>query len=430
MSEQQPFARSLDEVPDLALVVGLLVGIWLFLTAFAYLVGGDGWPNLAAGFVSRATILVGAYAIVVLALNLQWGYTGLFNIGVAGFMAVGAYTTAVLTAPVDPGAGGVPGLGLPLVVGLIGGMFVSAVIGALAALPALRLEADYLAIVTVALSEIIRLFVNWNGLAEVTILGTTLGTGGATGFPFPSPRGAVSKFFAGPGQPVVDAATSLGVSAPNVDTLGYGLLLLAGVAVVYWLLSRIAQSPFGRVLKAIREDEVVTQSLGKDTRLFKIKAFMIGCALMGLAGALFQGEAGYISPDQFRPAITFYVFAALIIGGSGSNTGSVLGAATFAALLFYFPARLGENIPVGQGGAPNNIVQAVGPLGSFDPVPLVAYTFANISTLRFVLIGAVLIYIIQKRPLGLLGHRIEPASSVDLTQRSRPAADGGGENDE
>ena len=414
----------MDELPDAVLVVGFLAAIWLLLTGLAFLVGGQQWTNLAAGFVGSVTILVAAYALLVLALNLQWGYTGLFNIGVAGFMAVGAYTTAILTAPVDAGAGSVPGFGLPLWVGLLGGMVMAAVVGAVAALPALRLKADYLAIVTVALSEIIRLFVNWSGVAEVRLFGARLGTGGGTGISFPSPSGFVAGLVNGPGQPIVAAAESVGVSGPNVANIAYGLVLLAVVAGGYWVLARVANSPFGRVLKAIREDETVTQSLGKDTRLFKIKAFMIGCALMGLAGALFRGQAGYISPQQFRPAITFYVFAALIIGGSGSNTGSILGAATFAALLFYVPARLGEYAPVAGSGTPGNIVEAVAALSSLDPLPLLAYTAANVSTLRFVLIGVVLILIIQRQPDGLLGHRTEPASSVPL---DRPH---GGEKDE
>ncbi|MFC5367336.1 branched-chain amino acid ABC transporter permease, partial [Salinirubrum litoreum] len=115
----------------------------------------------------NVTFFVAAYAMLVLALNLHWGYTGLFNIGVAGFMAVGVYTMGILTAP--PG-GTPPGLGLPLWVGIIGGMLGAAIVGGIAALPALRLEADYLAIVTVAFSEIIRLAVNSNTLQEFTIL--------------------------------------------------------------------------------------------------------------------------------------------------------------------------------------------------------------------------------------------------------------------
>jgi branched-chain amino acid transport system permease protein len=413
----------IESLPDAALVALYIGAIWVVLSVLAVLVGGPQATNLAAGFVGSVTVLIGAYALLTLALNLQWGYTGLFNIGVAGFMAVGAYTTAILTAPTDPAAGAVAGFGLPLWAGIIGGMVMAAVVGAVAALPALRLRADYLAIVTVALSEIIRLFVNWSGVAELSLFGVEFGTGGATGIAFKSPSGFVAGIVNGPGAPVVAAADSVGISGPNVVNIVYGLVLLALVVASYWVLSRLVNSPFGRVLKAIREDEQVTQSLGKDTRLFKIKAFMIGCALMGLAGVLFRGSAGYISPAQFRPGITFYVFAALIIGGAGSNTGSILGAATFTAFLFYLPARIGEFFPSFGGRAPSSIVEAVGALGALDVGPLVAYVIANISTLRFVLIGVVLIYIIQRRPQGLLGHRSEPATSVDL---ERP----GGADDE
>ncbi|MBV0922927.1 branched-chain amino acid ABC transporter permease [Halomicroarcula limicola] len=428
MSAVEDVRERLLALPDAALVALFVLVIWLALSILAFSVGAAQSANLAAGFVGSVTVLIGAYALLTLALNLQWGYTGLFNIGVAGFMAVGAYTTAILTAPANPGAGGVPGFGLPLWFGLLGGMAMAALVGALAALPALRLRADYLAIVTVALSEIIRLFVNWQGVSEVQVLGKTFGTGGATGISFPAPDDVVADVVNGLGGPLVAIAESLGVSGPNVVNIAYGLALLALVVGAYWVLNRLAKSPFGRVLKAIREDETVTQSLGKDTRLFKIKAFMIGCALMGLAGALFRGGAGYISPAQFRPAITFYVFAALIIGGSGSNTGSVLGAATFSALLFYLPARLGEYFPTFGTNAPGNVVEAVAALGSLDPTPLLAYTISNVSTLRFVLIGVVLVYIIQNYPQGILGNRSEPATSVDLT-RHRPA-DSGGDADE
>ncbi|WP_277541252.1 branched-chain amino acid ABC transporter permease [Haloarcula laminariae] len=424
MSTATDVRERLAGLPDYAMVGLFIVAIWLLLILFAAVVGGQQATNLAAGFVGSVTVLIGAFALLTLALNLQWGYTGLFNIGVAGFMAVGAYTTAILTAPPDPAAGAVAGFGLPLWVGLLGGMVMAAIVGALAALPALRLRADYLAIVTVALSEIIRLFVNWNGVERVVLGGVEFGTGGATGISFKSPSGVVEGVINGPGAPLVAAAEGVGISGSNLVNFAYGLVLLALVVASYWVLSRLVDSPFGRVLKAIREDEQVTQSLGKDTRLFKIKAFMIGCALMGLAGALFRGSAGYISPAQFRPGITFYVFAALIIGGAGSNTGSILGAATFSALLFYLPARLGEFFPQLGGQSPGNIVDAVAALGVLDAGPLVAYVIANISTLRFVLIGVVLIYIIQRRPLGLLGHRSEPAASVDLTRPS-----GGGDDE-
>ena len=106
---------------------------------------------------------------------------------------------------------------------------------------------------------------------------------------------------------------------------------------------------------------------------------------------------------------------------------SRIGAATFSGLLFYLPARLGENVSLGGTRAPGNVVDAVAGLASLDPLPLLAYTVSNVSTLRFVLIGVVLIYIIQNQPEGLLGHRNEPATSVNL---DRPQSGSGGEADE
>jgi branched-chain amino acid transport system permease protein len=209
---------------------------------------------------------------------------------------------------------------------------------------------------------------------------------------------------------------------------------IIGVALLfYWLLTRIGNSPFGRVLKAIREDELVASSLGKDTRLFKIKAFMVGCALMGLGGILWLGASGFVNPLSFRPNITFYIFIALIIGGAGSNTGAVLGGAVFSALLFLLPQLINQNAGqfIERGVTPDTIVGALAPIASADLLPLVAYAVENMASLRFVAVGLLLIYLMQNRPEGLLGHRSEVASAVNLSERSdraasgRPAADGG-----
>jgi branched-chain amino acid transport system permease protein len=389
----------------------------------------------------NVTFFVAAYAMLVLALNLHWGYTGLFNIGVAGFMAVGVYTMGILTAP--PG-GTPPGLGLPLWVGIIGGMVGAAIVGGIAALPALRLEADYLAIVTVAFSEIIRLAVNSNTLQEFTILGTTLGTGGGRGISYPRPSEPIrAVFYQDPSSPA-SATTPLGdtifgffegfgiTSSVVVDSV-YTVAIIGVALLFYWLLTRIGNSPFGRVLKAIREDELVASSLGKDTRLFKIKAFMVGCALMGLGGILWLGASGFVNPLSFRPNITFYIFIALIIGGAGSNTGAVLGGAVFSALLFLLPQLINQNAGqfIERGVTPDTIVGALAPIASADLLPLVAYAVENMASLRFVAVGLLLIYLMQNRPEGLLGHRSEVASAVNLSERSdraasaRPAADGG-----
>lgn len=422
-----------DRIPggDAGLIVAALLVIYV-----AYVLAGVGLGFTLRGqlnTIATLTFFIGVFAMLSLALNLHWGYTGLFNIGVVGFMAVGIYVMALFAKPVfQPGsAAQVGGLGLPIAVGIVAGMVAAAVLGLVVALPALRLRADYLAIVTIAMSEIVRFSFLSGELAQFQLFGRRVGFGGGAGIilDYTDPLEAFLGFV-GLWDAYLGFVDAFRVIVPNnpkpvVDGLVYGTVLLVFVALYYWLLKRTGESPFGRVLKAIREDEEVTQSLGKDTRLFKIKAFMIGCALMGLAGVLFRGQAGYISPNQFRPVITFYVFAALIVGGSGSNTGSVLGAATFTAFLFYLPARIGQRVSVGTE-VPGNILAAVAGFASFDPTPFLAYVLANVSDLRFVAIGVVLVYIIQNRPEGLLGHRIEPAASVSL---ERPGEGGGGDDE-
>ncbi|MFC5972874.1 branched-chain amino acid ABC transporter permease [Halomarina salina] len=418
---------------DAVYILGAMLGLYVLFTAIGVVLNYQlsGIINL----VREVTFYVAVYAIVVLGLNLQWGYAGLFNIGIAGYLAVGVYGFGLISGSTT----GTPtGLGLPFPVGVLGGMLLAALFGLITALPALRLKADYLAIVTIAFAEIIRIALGSRAFEDVT--------GGGAGFSnFPAnpanmlllsdPTSAISD----PtpvGEVVFGLFESVGVQNPVVGLrVTYVLLLVVVVAVVYVLLRRIANSPFGRVLKAIREDELVAQSLGKDTRWFKIKTFMLGCALMGLGGILWYAYGiGSVNPaDNFKPPLTFYLFIALIIGGAGSNTGSILGGALFSGILFLAPQyanRVAEqflpNIP-----SPNNFVDAVAPLASLDVLPLFGYFLGSLDQMRFVLIGALLVWLMQNRPEGLLGHRVEPASSVDLMRRDRdppkgsPAADGG-----
>ncbi|MFB6143333.1 MAG: branched-chain amino acid ABC transporter permease [Halorientalis sp.] len=389
--------------------------------------------NGVVNTLRRLTFLSAVYAMLVLALNLHWGYTGLFNIGVAGFMAIGVYTVSIISGPEL-------GLGLPLWLGILGGVVASGLVGLLAALPALRLDADYLAIVTVAFSEIIRLTLNSQVVASVQVFGTTVGTGGGQGIQTPgNPIRAI--FYQNPdntaagltpvGEVVFGLTDDLGVVFIEgegirdtvVVGIAYVVVLVAVLAGFYWLLVRIGNSPFGRVLKAIREDETVAKSLGKDTRLFKIKTFAIGCALMGLAGILWRGSTGFTVPSDYMPIQTFYIFLALIIGGAGSNTGSVLGGIVFASLLFQGPPQVARILPgllndllgIAVTSAPNTSIQAVAPLLSLNVGPLIAYLLQNISTLRFVFLGVLIVYLMQNRPEGLLGHRKEPAAAIDLS---------------
>lgn len=419
---------------DAGLILAVLLVLYVGFTVLGMLLG----LNVAglASTLQRITFFAAVYALLALALNLQWGYAGLFNIGVAGFMAVGVYTMAMLTAPVNPEAGGVPGLGFPLWVGILGGMAASALVGAIAALPALRLKADYLAIVTLALSEIIRLTYNSTVFQTFSIGGLEMGTGASQGIPTPT-NPVMALYYIDPSSPaagktglgetVFGTFRTLGLGEPVVVSWTYTLVLVVFVGLFYFLLTRVGNSPFGRVLKAIREDELVASSLGKNTRRFKIKTFMLGCALMGLGGILWQGSQALVNPSLFLPIITFYIFIALIIGGAGSNTGSVIGGALFAGLLFEGPTFVKRVVDqsIDLGSPPNTFTDAVAALGSLDFGPLLAYALADIANLRYVLVGVVLVYLMQNRPQGLLGHRKEPAAAVDLSRRDSAAGDPG-----
>ena len=258
------------------------------------------------GFYASIAII---FAVLALGFNLQWGYTGLFNAGIAGFYLIGAYTTAIaITAPAPPiNIGGIPvypghlgGYSLPLPVGLILAMVLSGGTAAIIALPALRLRADYLAIATLAFAEILQLFAN-------NLQSLTGGNIGITQIPKPIT-------YTTPDAPFLNAIT--------IVAIGSGILLL-----IILVLQFITESPWGRVLRAVREDEEATMALGKNTFSYKLQAFAIGGALMGLAGGLFAATLGYISPtSSFAPSVTFSVWVMVIVGGSGNNRGAIVGA--------------------------------------------------------------------------------------------------------
>jgi branched-chain amino acid transport system permease protein len=356
---------------------------------------------------------------------------------------------AVVSKPAATTASGIGGLGAPLWVGMIAGMVVAALFGLVVALPALRLRADYLAIVTIAFSEIVRFALLSRTFQEFEVAGRTLGLGGGSGLilPFNPLQSLIEVTGLGGAHAAVVALFEplIGGNADAVvNSLLYGLLLLVFVAAYYVLLGRLGNSPFGRVLKAIREDEDATQALGKDTNRFKTKAFMLGCALMGLGGTLWYMQSGAITPNTFRPRLTFFIWIALIIGGAGSNTGSVMGGAIFAAVLFqgprYFQNLVGSLVDI---DAPSGFGAAMAPLfDSLNGFPLLFYTVDSVRQLQPVFMGLVLIWLMHNRPQGMLGHRKEEAASVPLGRRpdreepaGTPAADGGtpgsgGERDE
>lgn len=288
------------------------------------------------------------YAVACLGLNLQWGYTGLFNVGVAGFFAVGAYTTAILAGPDYPGQFG--GFGLPFPLAWAGAMAMTGLVALVVAVPTLRLRHDYLAIATFGIAVVIQLVAqNAQWL-----------TGGAFGLNLP--------------RPLFDA-----VGDPVLWNLLYLALSVLVVAVLYVGLETLAQSPWGRVLRAIREDEAAARSLGKSAALFRIQAFVLGSMIMGLAGAMYASFVGFISAQDFLPILTFQVWTMLIVGGSGNNRGAILGAIVVWALWTLSGRVMGLLLPAEM--------QARG------------------AALQIVLIGVVLALLLVFRPGGILGER-------------------------
>jgi branched-chain amino acid transport system permease protein len=391
--------------------------------------------------IGSLTFYIGVFATLALALNLHWGYTGLFNIGVVGFMAVGIYVMAFVSKPLygSGGAAQVGGLGLPIPVGILAGMIAAALLGFVVALPALRLRADYLAIVTIAMSEIVRFTFLSSTFQQFqfphTLAGDTtrVGFGGGSGLilDFPDPLLAFidALGLSGAYDGLVGLVGRVVTNNPDpiVHSLVYGVVLLGVVTAYFWLLKRTGESPFGRVLKAIREDEDVARALGKDTDRFKITSFMLGCALMGLVGILWLMGQGAVTPNFFRPRLTFFVWIALIIGGAGSNTGSVVGGAIFAAALYQGPLYF-QNLVTSvfqPSDAPGSFGPAVAPLiANLDPIPFLLYTLDSVRQLQLVVMGVVLVWLMHNRPEGMLGHRKETAAAIPLV--GRPA---GGETD-
>ncbi len=268
-----------------------------------------GIASYGAGFAIMACI----YAIFALGLNVHWGFTGLFNIGIAGFFALGAYTSALLTTqPPDPAlfedfafGGNIAeyapldlGVDLWFAVALAAAGAVCAVIALLIGYVTLRLRDDYLAIATLGIAESVRLF----------FLNEKWAANGSKGLY------RIPKFL------------DEWVSPEHYDYL-YLVVALVALAVLYLAVNRAASSPWGRVLRAIREDEVAAEASGKDVFAFKMQAFVLGAVVMGIGGALYAHHIRFLAPLTFDPLLaTFVIWAMLMIGGAGNNLGAVLGA--------------------------------------------------------------------------------------------------------
>ena len=237
-------------------------------------------------YVLFVLILASLYAILAVSLNLLVGLTGLVSIAHAGFMAIGAYATALLTMKA----------GANFFVAAAVGMGIAACVAAVLAVPTLKVTGDHYIIASFGFQVIIiSVLLNWPAL--------TNGPFGISGIPRPS---------------------LLGFTFAGYRSLLALAVVLAGLA--GWVAWRIAVSPFGAVLRAIREDEAAARSLGKDVTRFKVQVFVVGCALAALGGAFYAGVTSFIDPPSFDIHESIFILALVIIGGKGNILGSILGA--------------------------------------------------------------------------------------------------------
>ncbi len=336
---------------------------------------------LPAGSLSYITtfLLMGSvYAVLTLGLNVQWGYTGLFNIGVAAFFAIGAFTSALVTTVEPTGTLAAFtqqafGLGAPFWVGLLAAGLASGLLALIVGGPTLRLRGDYLAIATIGIAELVRLvFQNERWLAN--------GPQPLRGLPQP-----LSCLTSGDGCSYLPGFVN-GFFAP-LSPREYPYVYVAIVAIVLFLvyigLERGIRSPWGRVLRAVREDEDSAAMSGKNVAAFRMQAFVVGAVIMGIGGSLYAHYVVAIDYGHFDPLYgTFLIWVMLMLGGSGNNRGAVLGA------LLVWGIWTGASF----------LVDALRP------------TLAAISPelpqrgpyIRFLLISLLMLFIVLYRPRGVL----------------------------
>lgn len=294
-------------------------------------------------------VVAGIYAVATLGLNLQWGSTGIMNVGVVGFFGVGAYTAAYVTGPNYPDAFG--GFGLHPLVGYLAAMVVSGAVAFVVGLPTIRLKHDFLAIGTFGIAICIQLVaMNWKS--------ATRGFDGLHSLPKPFAAAAGSPFAA---------------------NLAYLAMVVAIILLVTLALERMVRSPWGRMLRAVREDETASAALGKDAFRVRLQTFVMGSGLMGLSGALYANFTGFVSPQDLLPIFTFQVFVMLVVGGSGNNWGAILGAVVIWGLWTATETVLSALLPPGLQ--------------------------QQVAAVRIVMVGLILVAMLLLRPQGLLPER-------------------------
>lgn len=302
------------------------------------------------------------YGLLTLGLNIHYGFTGLLNFGHVAFFAAGAFASALATLPpagseayIAAGSAYAIGLGQPFLIGLLLAAVAGGLLALLIGLTSIRLSSHYLAIATFAMAEIFRSFLDnedW----------LTRGQFGITNVPQPGK---------GTWIPV------------DLYPYAYLLLMVVAVAVLLYLTLRITESPFGRTLRAIRDDELATRLLAKPTWRYKLQAFVLGGVLAGIAGGLWSHSLGVVHVGQFVPIITFQIWLAMLMGGTGNHWGSLVGALLLIVVL--------------EGTRFLSVIPGLDYIAAGDP--------GFLPSLRMVFIGLLLILVIRFFPRGVLPER-------------------------
>lgn len=317
------------------------------------------FSNAAQELISPTTA---AYALAALGLAIHFGYTGLLNFGQAGFMALGAYGYAI----------SVLSFGFPVWAAVLVGIGASVIFALILGIPTLRLRADYLAIVTIAAAEILRLIFTTNTFDALT--------GSASGL-----QGYKGGFAAL--NPIPDGTYGFGPFTYNaydwwIRIVGWGLVAL--LAVVTWLIMR---SPWGRVIKGIREDEDAVRALGKNVYSYKMQSLILGGVWGTLAGMIFILPRAVV-PANYQTSLTFFVYAILLLGGAATILGPVIGSMIFWVLLSFFSGFVARAVEAGW-------------------LPFMSQVQAG--QLRFILVGVAIMLIVIFRPQGIFGNKKELA---------------------
>ncbi|RZU64205.1 amino acid/amide ABC transporter membrane protein 2 (HAAT family) [Microterricola gilva] len=317
------------------------------------------FSNAAVELISPTTA---AYALAALGLAIHFGYTGLLNFGQAGFMALGAYGYAISILT----------FGLPVWGAVLVGVGASVVFALILGVPTLRLRADYLAIVTIAAAEILRLLFTTNSFVAVT--------GSANGLSEYKDSFRALNPLNFEGQVGIGPWTH---SADDWWVIIVAWTVVAIACVFTWLLMR---SPWGRVLKGIREDEDAVRALGKNVYSYKMQSLILGGVFGTFAGMIFIMPRAVI-PAHYATSLTFFIYAILLLGGAATILGPVVGSMLFWVLLSFFSGFIARAVEAGW--LPISQVQG--------------------GQLRFILVGVAIMLIVIFRPQGILGNKKELA---------------------